>query len=50
MTSDAQTLTDLMPALIRLARILAPSPDMAEDMAQEALLRVWARMKKGATI
>ncbi len=50
MTSDAQTLTDLMPALIRLARILAPSPDMAEDMAQEALLRVWARMKNGAAI
>ncbi len=50
MTSDAQTLTDLMPSLIRLARILAPSPDMAEDMAQEALLRVWARMKNGATI
>lgn len=50
MTDDSQTLTDLMPALIRLARILAPSPDMAEDMAQEALLRVWARMKKGEAI
>jgi len=50
MTNNAHTLTDLMPALLRLARILAPTPDMAEDMAQEALLRVWARLKNGGEI
>jgi RNA polymerase sigma-70 factor (ECF subfamily) len=39
-----------MPALIRLARILAPRPDLAEDMAQDALLRVWARLQNGHEI
>lgn len=49
-TTDQQTLTALIPALSRLARILAPTPDMAEDMTQDALLRVWARLEKGAEI
>lgn len=40
----------LMPALARLARILADTPDQAEDMAQEALLQVWARLQKGGAI
>ena len=48
--TDTQALTTLMPALTRLARILAPTPDLAEDMAQEALLRVWARLQKGGAI
>ncbi|MCF6315921.1 MAG: sigma-70 family RNA polymerase sigma factor [Marinosulfonomonas sp.] len=50
MKNDPHDLTTLMPALQRLARILAPSPDLAEDMAQDALLRVWARLKKGGEI
>lgn len=50
MTCDADTLTDLMPALSRLARILAPTSDLAEDMAQDALLRVWVRLKRGGEI
>lgn len=47
---SAQELTALMPALSRLARILAPTPDQAEDMMQDALVRVWARLQKGGQI
>ncbi len=50
MTNTPHDLTTLIPALQRLARILAPTPDQAEDMAQDALLRVWARLKKGGEI
>lgn len=50
MHNDAHELTSLIPALSRLARILAPSPHQAEDMVQDALLRVWARLQKGGTI
>ena len=50
MTNTPHDLTTLMPALQRLARILAPTPDLAEDMAQDALLRVWVRLKKGGEI
>lgn len=46
----AQELTALMPALSRLARILAPTPDQADDLMQDALLRVWARLQKGGEI
>lgn len=48
--TSAQNLTALIPALSRLARILAPTPDRAEDMAQDALLRVWARLQNGGEI
>ncbi len=48
--ANAQTLTALIPALSRLARILAPTPDRAEDMEQDALLRVWARLQNGGEI
>lgn len=47
---EAHALTALMPALTRLARILSTSPDQAEDMAQDALLQVWSRLKRGGTI
>lgn len=47
---NTQELTALIPALSRLARILAPTPDQAEDMMQDALLRVWARLQKGGQI
>ena len=50
MKNDPHDLTTLMPALQRLARILAATPDLAEDMAQDALLRVWARLRKGGEI
>ncbi len=48
--SHTQELTALIPALSRLARIMAPTPDLAEDMTQDALLRVWARLQKGGEI
>ncbi len=44
------TLIQLLPQLDRLSRILAPSPDRAEDLAQEALLQVWSRLQKGTDI
>ncbi len=43
-------LTRLIPQLERLARIIAPSPDQAEDLAQEALLQVWRRLRGGGEI
>ncbi|MEE9427360.1 MAG: sigma-70 family RNA polymerase sigma factor [Paracoccaceae bacterium] len=46
----SHTLVTLLPPLRRLARILAPTPDQAEDLAQEALVKVWARLQRGADI
>lgn len=43
-------LTDLMPALLRAARRMVDGRDAAEDLVQEGLLRVWARLDKGAQI
>ena len=43
-------LTRLIPRLTRLARLLAPTPDKAEDMVQDALLSVWTRLQDGAQI
>lgn len=50
MTTASDSLVALMPALTRLARILSDTPDHAEDMAQDALLRVWARLQNGGSI
>ncbi len=50
MKTDTHDLIRLMPALKRLARILAPRPDLADDLAQDALLRVLARLNTGAQI
>ncbi|WP_421704071.1 RNA polymerase sigma factor [Aliiroseovarius sp.] len=47
---DREELCTLMPELMRLARILAPNRTAAEDLAQEALLKVWARLADGADI
>lgn len=47
---DAETFARLLPDLNRLCRILAPSRDAAEDLAQEAALRVWAQLAAGAEI
>ncbi|MDH3264511.1 MAG: sigma-70 family RNA polymerase sigma factor [Paracoccaceae bacterium] len=46
----ARALTDLIPALLRAALALTRSGDHAEDLAQEALLRVWTRMHDGEEI
>lgn len=43
-------LEHLIPDLMRLARILAPDRASAEDMAQEALLKVWSRLAEGGEI
>ncbi|WP_347313303.1 RNA polymerase sigma factor [Defluviimonas sp. SAOS-178_SWC] len=39
-----------MPELLRLARLLMRDPVAAEDLAQEALLRVWTQIAAGAEI
>lgn len=46
----ARALTELMPALLARARRITSSAAEAEDLAQEALLRVWARLQGGAEI
>jgi RNA polymerase sigma-70 factor (ECF subfamily) len=43
-------LLGLIPDLRRLSRRLVRDPDRADDLAQEALLRVWAQMAAGAEI
>lgn len=46
----AEELARLMPQLCRVARRLTPGREAAEDLAQEALLRVWARLVDGGEI
>ena len=46
----AVALVPLIVPLKRLARILASTPDQAEDLTQEALLQVWARLRRGHRI
>lgn len=47
---EAAALIALMPALARRCRRLTRDPAAAEDLAQEALLRVWAQIRAGAAI
>ncbi len=47
---DTGTLCDLMPKLRRRARRLARSTDEAEDMAQEAMLRLLQQMQRDGKI
>ncbi|MFV2052630.1 RNA polymerase sigma factor [Aliiroseovarius sp. YM-037] len=51
-TSDdrSKALTELMPDLARAARRLTRDRSTAEDLMQETLLRVWARMDTGTEI
>lgn len=46
----AKALTELMPDLARAARRLTRDRSAAEDLMQETLLRVWARMDTGPEI
>jgi len=46
----ARALSGLIPALTRLSRRLAPDRASADDLAQEALLRVLARLRAGGEV
>ncbi|MCX7645982.1 MAG: sigma-70 family RNA polymerase sigma factor [Rhodobacteraceae bacterium] len=47
---DPAELTALIPDLERAARAISRRGGEAEDLAQEALLRVWARLASGAAV
>lgn len=49
-SAEGAALIALMPALSRRCRRLSRDAVAAEDLAQEALLRVWAQIRAGATI
>lgn len=46
----AHALTALIPDARRTARAILRNGDLAEDVVQEALLRVWARLNAGVPI
>ncbi|MEX5726727.1 DNA-directed RNA polymerase specialized sigma24 family protein [Rhodovulum iodosum] len=48
--ATAAALIALRPRLLRRARRLGAAPETAEDMAQEALARVWSRLADGVEI
>ncbi|MDY6858016.1 MAG: RNA polymerase sigma factor [Pseudomonadota bacterium] len=50
MTDSGNDLTALIPELRHLARVLTRNRDTADDLAQEALLCVWARIAAGEDI
>jgi len=50
MPPNPDAFANLMPALMRTARRIAPSRTEAEDLLQEAVLKVWARMMSGAEV
>lgn len=46
-TDPPTALCELMPAMIRLARQLTGNRDQAQDLCQEVLLKLWARLQAG---
>jgi RNA polymerase sigma-70 factor (ECF subfamily) len=49
-TNLPDDLTALMPALTRAARRIADTPDEAQDLTQEVLLKLWLRLDRGDQI
>ena len=49
-TPPDDTLMPLLPAMKRLARRLSPSADAADDLAQEAALKIWSTLARGGEI
>jgi DNA-directed RNA polymerase specialized sigma24 family protein len=50
MTHPRDTLLPLLPAMTRLARRLSHSTDAAEDLVQEAALKIWSTLARGGEI
>ncbi|NSX55667.1 RNA polymerase sigma factor [Parasulfitobacter algicola] len=48
--STTAELSELEPEILRMARKLTPTKEIAEDCAQDALLAVWSRLQDGADI
>ena len=49
-SAQAIAMAALMPDLRRLCRILAPTAEAAEDMAQDVALNVWDQLARGTDI
>ena len=50
LTNLPDDLTALMPVLDRAARHIADTPDEAQDLTQEVLLKLWQRLNRGEEI
>lgn len=50
LTNLSDTLTALVPILNRAARRIADTPDDAQDLTQEVLLKLWLRLNHGENI
>ena len=47
---DSDLFEELLPRLERRARRLSDRPEAAQDLVQEAALRLWQRLARGAPI